>query len=168
MQKPQIDSEERELKEKLVFINRVSKVVKGGKRLNFSALVVVGDENGRVSFGLGKAREVPEAIRKAGAFARKRMTRVTLKGNTIPHEIREKFGASIVLLKPAAPGTGIIAGGAARAILEVAGVRDVIAKILGSSNPINVVKATIMALSRLQEPAIIVGIRKGVKEKENV
>ncbi|MBI4595426.1 MAG: 30S ribosomal protein S5 [Candidatus Tectomicrobia bacterium] len=167
MQKPQIESEERELKEKLVFINRVSKVVKGGKRLNFSALVVVGDENGRVSFGLGKAREVPEAIRKAGAFARKRMASVTLKGNTIPHEIREKFGASIVLLKPAAPGTGIIAGGATRAILEVAGVRDVIAKILGSSNPINVVKATIMALSRLQEPEIIVGVRKGVKEKEN-
>ena len=168
MQKPHIESEERELKEKLVFINRVSKVVKGGKRLNFSALVVVGDENGRVSFGLGKAREVPEAIRKAGAFARKRMVNITLKGNTIPHEIKQKFGASIILLKPASPGTGIIAGGAARAVLEVAGVRDVISKILGSSNPINVIKATILALSKLQEPKKIVAARKGLQEKQNV
>jgi len=167
VQKPHIESEEREQKEKLVFINRVSKVVKGGKRMNFSALVVVGDDSGRVSFGLGKAREVPEAIRKAGAFARKRMVNFTLHGNTIPHEIREKFGASIILLKPAAPGTGIIAGGAARAVLEVSGVRDVIAKILGSSNPTNVVKATIMALAKLQEPATVVSARKGLKEKEN-
>lgn len=168
MQKPHIESEEKELKEKLVFINRVSKVVKGGKRMNFSALIVVGDENGRVSFGLGKAREVPEAIRKAGAFARKKMIPITLRGDTIPHEIREKFGASIVLLKPATPGTGIIAGGAARAVLEVAGVRDVIAKILGSSNPINVVKATITALAKLQEPEKVVNVRKGLKEKEHV
>ena len=164
MQKHQIESEEKELKEKLVFINRVSKVVKGGKRMNFSALVVVGDENGRVSFGLGKAREVPEAIRKAGAFARKRMSNITLRENTIPHEIRQKFGASIVLLKPASPGTGIIAGGAARAVLEVSGVRDVIAKILGSSNPINVVKATITALTKLQQPEQVTAVRKGLKE----
>lgn len=168
MQKPQVASEEKELKEKLVFINRVSKVVKGGKRLNFSALVVVGDENGRVSFGLGKAREVPEAIRKAGTFARKKLMPVTIKGSTIPHEIRQKFGASIILLKPATPGTGIIAGGAARAVLEVAGVRDVIAKILGSSNPTNVVKATITALTKLQEPEKAISVRKGLKEKENV
>lgn len=167
MQKLQVEPEEKELKEKLVFINRVSKVVKGGKRMNFSALVVVGDENGRVSFGLGKAREVPEAIRKAGAYARKRMQNIVLKGNTIPHEIRQKFGASLVLLKPAAPGTGIIAGGAARAILEVSGVKDVIAKILGSTNPINVVKATVMALTKLNDPEQVVALRKGAKEKEN-
>lgn len=159
-----MESEEKELKEKLVFINRVSKVVKGGKRMNFSALVVVGDENGRVSFGLGKAREVPEAIRKAGNFAKKKMIPFTLKGDTIPHEISQKFGASVVLLKPAKPGTGIIAGGAARAVLEVSGVKDIIAKILGSSNPINVVKATTLALSKLRQPEAVIALRKGLKE----
>lgn len=160
-----LESEEKELKEKLIYINRVAKVVKGGKRMNFSALVVVGDENGRVGFGQGKAREVPEAIRKAGAMARKKMINVTLKGNTIPHEIAEKFGKSIVLIKPALPGTGLIAGGAARSVMEVAGVKDGIAKILGSTNPVNVVKATLLSLSKLRLPEEAVAQRKGIKEE---
>jgi len=156
-----IDSEELTLTEKLVHINRVAKVMKGGRRFRFSALVVVGDGNGHVGAGLGKAREIPEAIRKAGAIARKELIKAPLKDGTIPYAITTKFGAARVLLKPAAPGTGVIAGGGVRAVLQVAGVTDILTKSLGSSNPINVVRATILALSKLKEPEVEVAKRKG-------
>jgi len=144
--------EEIELTEKLVYVNRVAKVVRGGRNFRFSALVVVGDGHGQVGFGMGKAREVALAIQKAGTIARKNLIQMPLVGSTIPHEIIAKYGAAKVLLKPAAPGTGVIAGGSVRAVLEVAGVRDILTKCLGSSNPVNVVKATILALSQLREP----------------
>jgi len=144
--------EELELTEKLVYVNRVAKVVRGGRNFRFSALVVVGDGHGQVGFGMGKAREVALAIQKAGTIARKNLIQMPLVGTTIPHEIMAKYGAAKVLLKPAAPGTGVIAGGSVRAVLEVAGVRDILTKCLGSSNPVNVVKATMLALSQLREP----------------
>jgi small subunit ribosomal protein S5 len=156
-----MEQEGLELKERLVNINRVAKVVKGGKHLRFSALVVVGDGNGQVGFGTGKTNEVAKAIQKAGTSARKNLVKIPLSGTTIPHEIMAKFGAAKVFLKPAAPGTGVIAGGSVRAVLEVAGVKDILTKSLGSSNPINVVKATILALSLLREPAKVVAERKG-------
>ena len=145
-----IDASDLALNDKLVYINRVAKVVKGGKRLRFSALVVTGDDVGHVGMGIGKANEVPEAVNKAGAVARKHLIEVPLVGTTIPHEIKAKFGAAEVILKPASPGTGVIAGGSMRPILEVAGVKDIIAKSLGSSNRINLAKATILALSQLR------------------
>jgi small subunit ribosomal protein S5 len=148
-----IDATDLALNDKLVYINRVAKVVKGGKRLRFSALVVTGDEAGHVGMGIGKATEVPEAVNKAGAVARKHLVEVPLKGTTIPHEIRAKFGAAEVILKPASPGTGVIAGGSMRPVLEVAGVKDIICKSLGSSNRINLAKATILALSQLRRLA---------------
>lgn len=138
-----------ELEEKLVQVNRVSKVVSGGRRFNFSAVVVVGDGKGMVGAGKGKAAEVPESIRKAGDDAKKHMIRVPLVGSTIPHDVRVSYGASTVLLKPAAPGTGVIAGGGVRAVLEAAGVHDVFGKSLGNNNPINLVRATLLALSKL-------------------
>ena len=147
-----IDPTELILSDKLVYINRVTKVVKGGKRLSFSALSVTGDGNGHVGIGVGKANSVPEAISKANAIARKNLIRVPLAGTTIPQEIRVKFGAAKVLLKPAAPGTGIIAGGSIRAVVEVAGIKDILTKSLGSANKINTAKATILALSQLKEP----------------
>ena len=147
-----IDPTELTLSDKLVNINRVVKVVKGGKRLSFSALVVTGDGNGHVRIGMGKANEVPAAISKASATAKKNLIKVPLAGTTIPYEIRVKFGAAKVLLKPAAPGTGIIAGGSIRAVLEAAGIKDILTKSLGSSNKINVAKATILALSQLKDP----------------
>ncbi len=147
-----IDPTELALNDKLIYINRVAKVMKGGRRLSFSALVVTGDGNGYVGIGVGKANEVPEAISKGGAIARKNLIKVPLTGTTIPYEIRVKFGATKVLLKPAAPGTGIIAGGSIRAVLEVTGIKDILTKSLGSSNRINMAKAAIIALSQFKEP----------------
>lgn len=158
--KEKIDTSELELTERLVSLNRVAKVVKGGKQLHFRALVVVGDGNGHVGVGLGKAREVPEAIHKAGIDARKDLVSVVMDGSTIPHEIFAKFGAAKVLLRPALEGTGVIAGGGVRAVLESAGVKDVLTKSLGSSNAINVVKATRLALASLRNPEEVVARRK--------
>jgi small subunit ribosomal protein S5 len=156
-----MESAELVLAEKLVHINRVAKVVKGGRRFSFTALVVVGDGNGQVAAGLGKAREIPEAIRKAGAIARKELIIVPMKDGTIPYAIEAKFGAAKVLLRPAAPGTGVIAGGGVRAVVETAGIRDILTKSLGSSNPINVVRATMLALKQLKDPEEEIVKRKG-------
>ena len=145
-----IDAAELDLKEKLVVVNRVSKTVKGGRIARFAALMVVGDENGHVGFGLGKAAEVPEAIRKGIEDAKKNMIEVSLKDTTIPHEVLGKYGAGSVLLKPAAPGTGIIAGKTVRAVLELAGIKNIRAKSLRSNNPTNVVKATFEGLRTLR------------------
>jgi small subunit ribosomal protein S5 len=154
------------LNDKLVYINRVAKVVKGGKRLRFSALTVTGDANGHVGIGIGKANEVPEAISKAGAVARKNLVEVPLKGTTIPHEIQIKYGAAKVLLKPAAPGTGVIAGGSVRAVLESAGIKDVLTKSMGSSNRINVARATLLALKNLKSPEEELAKRKPAPKVE--
>ena len=140
-----------ELIEKVVRINRCAKVVKGGRRFSFSALVVVGDENGRAGFGHGKANEVSEAIRKGVDQAKKNLITVPMEGNTVPHRVIGVYGAAKVMLRPAAPGTGIIAGGAARALLGLSGIKDVYAKSLGSNNPLNVVKATVAALKTIKQ-----------------
>jgi len=153
------EKEPKETTEKVVFINRCAKVVKGGRRFSFSALIVSGNHKGRVGIGFGKANEVSEAIRKATESAKKRMVNVAVHENTIPHEVLGEFGGGRVLLKPASPGTGVIAGGGVRAVIEAAGIRDVLAKSLGSSNPANVVKATLEALSALRPKAEIFKIR---------
>jgi small subunit ribosomal protein S5 len=163
-----INPDELVLNDKLVYINRVSKVMKGGKRLSFSALVVTGDGNGHVGVGQGKANEVPSAIGKAGADAKKNLITVPMVGSTIPHEMEVKLGATKVLLKPAAPGTGIIAGSSIRVVLEAAGVKDVLTKSLGSSNRVNMAKATMLALKQLRDPKETLTKRKPASKVEEV
>ena len=160
-----IDASQLQLKDTVVNINRVTKVVKGGKNLSFSALVVVGDESGHVGFGSGKAKEVPQAIRKAIEAAKKNMISVPLTNNTIPHQVLGLFGSGRVLLKPAVEGTGIIAGGAVRAVMQAAGVSNVLTKSIGTSNPHNVIKATFEGLRNLRNPSEVARLREKTLEE---
>lgn len=161
----EIDASTIEMQERVVSINRVSKTVKGGRIMKFSALVVVGDGNGTVGFGIGKAAEVPDAIRKGIEDAKKNLTQISLRGTTIPHEVMGEFGAGKVLLKPAAPGTGVIAGGAVRAVVESAGIHDIRAKALRSKNPVNVVRAAMAGLMQLRTAEEVAAVRgKSVNE----
>ena len=161
------DSRDRDsdMNEKVVYINRVAKVQKGGRRFSFSALVVVGDGHGSVGAGMGKANEVPDAIRKGSTIARKSMVKIPMQGNTVPHPVTADFGAAKVLIRPASQGTGVIAGGGVRAVMEAAGVKDVLTKSLGSRNPHNMVKATFAALQRCASPRSV-ATRRGKKVSE--
>lgn len=165
-EKKRIEPGELELQDRLVYINRVAKVVKGGRRFSFSAIVVVGDGNGRVGFGLGKANEVPDAIRKAVERAKKNIIEVPVRKGTIPHEIKAKYGTSQVFMKPASEGTGVIAGRAVRAVVEVAGITNILTKCYGSRNYHNVVKATIKGLATLKSPEVSLKQRGKVKGEE--
>jgi small subunit ribosomal protein S5 len=160
-----IDAAGLDLKDQVISINRVTKVVKGGKNLSFSALVVVGNEGGVVGFGTGKAREVPLAIKKGIEAAKKNLVRIPLAGSTIPHQVLGVFGAGRVMLKPAPEGTGVIAGGAVRAVMQSVGVRDVVTKSIGTSNPHNVVRATFEGLRSLKDPALVSRLRKQMAEE---
>ena len=162
-----IDPNKLTLEERVVQINRVAKVVKGGRRFSFSAIVVVGDGAGHVGVGLGKAGEVPESIRKGVEDAKKHLIRIPMVGTTIPHEVRTEFGASRLMLKPASQGTGVIAGGAVRAVVEAAGIHDILAKVFGSTNPVNVTRATIEALRSLHS-AEEISARRGVRVRAYV
>jgi len=164
--KKRIEPGELELQDRVVYINRVAKVVKGGRRFSFSAIVVVGDGNGHVGFGLGKANEVPDAIRKAVERAKKDIVEIPLNRGTVTHEITGKYGSSQVFIKPAKEGTGVIAGGAVRAVVEVAGIRNILTKCYGSRNPHNVVKATINGLSTLKPQEVVAKQRGKVKIEE--
>lgn len=166
VEKKRIEPDGLELQDRLVYINRVAKVVKGGRRFSFSAIVVVGDGNGRVGFGLGKAKEVPDAIRKAVERAKKDIIEVPVSKGTIPHEVMAKYGASQVFMKPASEGTGVIAGRAVRAVVEVAGITNILTKCYGSRNFHNVVKATVKGLSMLKSPEMALKQRGKIKGEE--
>lgn len=166
--KERVDPGALELTEKVVYINRVAKVMKGGRRFHFTAIVVLGDQAGRVGAAMGKATEVPEAIRKASTIARKHMILVPLNKTTIPHPLLVRFGAAKVLIKPAPAGTGLIAGGGIRAVLEMAGVKDAVAKSLGSPNPANTVKATMLALSKLRSPEQVLELRQKISPEASI
>ncbi len=160
-----LEGEELPLTEKVVRISRVAKVVKGGRHLSFNAMVVVGDGDGRVGIGMGKADAIPDAVRKGTAEAKKTLTTIPLKGSTIPHEAVSKYGGALVMLKPAKPGTGVIAGGAVRAVVELMGVTDIVTKARRSTNPVNVVKATFSALQTLRDPEVELAKRRKLVER---